>query len=125
MRVKSSSVELMLHPALTNFLIYVDRAYRSWDDELIVTSGSEHSAKHGYTSLHYATPGQAIDVRIWSMVSHNRGSVPSHKEQHIELKRLAKDYCRKYEIPTDWIEVIREATHIHIEYQPKRPAHLN
>ena len=38
MRVKSSSVELMLHPALTNYLICVDRAYRSWDDDCYHTN---------------------------------------------------------------------------------------
>lgn len=125
MRIKSSTVLLILHPMLTGLLPSLDLVYRGWEDELIITSGSEHTARHGYTSLHYATPGQAIDVRIWSLVTHNRGTVPSPEEQFRVLKEAAAEYAIAQGIPTNWIDVVLEDTHIHIEYQPKRPAKFN
>lgn len=125
MRTKSHSVALHLHPMITGLMPALDREYRMWEDELIITSGSEHTARHGYASLHYATPGQAIDVRIWSLATHSRGSVPSPKEQHTALSKVVDKYCLDQSIPRDWIEVILEKSHIHIEYQPKRPHSLN
>jgi hypothetical protein len=118
MRVKDFSVRLELNAILNDFLIWVDAKYREWDDELVVTSGSEHTARHSFTSLHYA--GCAVDVRLWNEIEHGRGKVPSPEEQVAALKIEAATYCSIHKIPPNWIEVILEGTHIHIEYQPKR-----
>lgn len=115
MRIKDSSVEMELHPTLTNFLFDVDAAYVAWGDELVVTSGSEHTTRHGVNSLHYAIPGCAADVRIWE-----RADVPSAAKQLTKLQQVAESYCARHKIPTNWIEVILESDHIHIEFQPKR-----
>lgn len=115
MKVKDNSVQCKFHHILTDFLFWVDDLYRNYGDELIITSGSEDSARHSKTSLHYATPGQAADVRIWQ-----RANVPSPDTQRSDIQHQAKLYCQGNGIPEDWIEVILETTHIHIEYQPKR-----
>ena len=118
MRVKTFSVRLELNSTLNDFLIWVDAKYREWGDELVVTSGSEHTARHSFTSLHYA--GCAVDVRIWNEAEHGRAQVPSPEDQLEALKIEAATYCKIHKIPINWIEVILEGTHIHIEYQPKR-----
>jgi hypothetical protein len=115
MRAKDTSVKFSLHPMLTEFLMQVDLLYRHWGDELIVTSGSEDTAKHSYASLHYATPAQAADVRIWE-----RAQVPESNAQWESIRELATDFLKSQELPADWIDVVLESTHIHIEYQPKR-----
>lgn len=122
MKVKDSSVQLELHPTLTDFLIYADKVYRNWEDELVITSGSEDASKHGFTSLHYAKPGCAVDVRIWDEIHNGRGKVPDAEVQHRVLTKEAALYCETHKMPTNWIEVILEGDHIHIEFQPKRRA---
>ena len=119
MRTKDSSVECYFHPVLTDFLFECDQLYREWSSELTITSGSESSATHSYTSLHYATPGQAADTRCWTLKSPHKEEFTA-KMQHTALQAAAKAYCESRHIPTDWIEVILEFGHIHIEYQPKR-----
>jgi hypothetical protein len=120
MKRKNPSVETSFHPILTSFLFEVDEVYIAWGDEAVITSGSEQTAKHSRTSLHYATPAQAADIRIWSKKLHGRGSVPDPAVQHQRLQLLAKDFCANSGFPNSWVEVILEANHIHIEYQPKR-----
>ncbi len=120
MKRKNSSVELALHPMLTAFLCGVDDLYRSWDSELTITSGSETTARHGYTSLHYATPCQAVDIRIWETAD-----TPEPVSQQGAIEFLAKEFCENNELGADWIDVILESDHIHIEYQPKRPKNLD
>ena len=125
MRLNSSTVVMILHPMLAGLLPNLDLVYRGWEDELVITSGSETTARHSFTSLHYATPGQAIDIRTKSLAKHGRGSVPSPEDQFTALKEAAAAYCIDQNIPTNWIDVILEPDHIHIEYQPKRPAKFN
>jgi len=115
-RTKDKSVQCSFHPVLTGFLFLVDEVYReNWDQEVIITSGSEPIKDHGYTSLHYATPAQAADIRV------NSRGLPGIKSIAGVLLIAAESYCKKINIPKDWIEVISETNHIHIEYQPKRP----
>jgi len=119
---KSSKVAVHFHSMLTSFLFEVDELYRKWGVELVITSGSELTKVHGYTSLHYATPAQAADIRTWDMITHSHGKVPKPHSQKEYLVELAKRFCLREKIPLDWIEIILETDHIHIEYQPKRPA---
>jgi hypothetical protein len=115
MRRKNSSVETEFHPVLTAFLFEVDDLYRSWQSEVVITSGSEESSRHGLTSLHYAKPAQAADIRIWEIKR-----VPTTNIQLDYIRKKADYFCALHDIPYNWIEVILETTHIHIEFQPKR-----
>lgn len=119
MRVKDSSVETKFHPIITAALFCLDDLYRGWEDELVITCGSEHTARHSFTSLHYAIPGKAADIRIWQ-----RKQVPNSKEQLAAIKDVLDVFCVYNKIPTNWLDVVLETTHIHIEFQPKRPTHL-
>jgi len=122
MRTKDNTVETIFHPLLTAFLFEADTLYHYWKDEVVITSGSENNSKvkHLYSSLHYATPGQAADIRSWDKKTHNRGQVPNRFKQTQALKKKAQEFCDKMNIPRNWIDVILEGYHIHIEYQPKR-----
>lgn len=121
MKTGYSKVECIFHPVLTGFLFVVDKMYRKqWRQELVITSGSETTAKHSRTSLHYATPCQAADTRIWET-----GRIPKPEKQQKAIRLEADLYCYSLDIPCDWIEVILESNHMHIEYQPKRPEELN
>lgn len=110
MHRKDSSVETEFHPIITAFLFQLSDLFIGWGYELVITSGSEMETKHSRTSLHYATPAQAVDIR-------NRHLVQLTTAHIIEE---AKEFCIARKIPTSWIEVIEESDHIHIEYQPKR-----
>ena len=123
MRAKDTSVQCEFHPILTAFLFRCDTVYREWDSELTITSGSETGTRHGYTSLHYATPAQAADIRSWA-ISLTAGGLVSAQKQHTALQDEAQKYCISLNIPHDWIEVILESNHIHVEYQPKRLAEV-
>ncbi len=118
MRRKNSTVQCKFHPMLTAFLFKADEYYSNLGSEVTITSGSETITRHGYTSLHYATPCQAADVRSWTVIY---GEVSyTAKMQHKELIQLAIDFCTTENIPADWVEVILESDHHHIEFQPKR-----
>tara|TARA_R110002167_G_scaffold366375_1_gene595559 strand:+ start:20955 stop:21296 length:342 start_codon:yes stop_codon:yes gene_type:complete len=112
MRKKNLSVAMNLHPTLTDFLFYVEVDYQYYDQELVITSGSELTTKHMRTSLHYS--GQAVDIRT------KNGSYDT-TYQAKRLRNVAAVYCREYGIPIDWFDVVAESDHLHLEYQPKRP----
>ncbi len=120
MKTKNDSVECRFHHVITSFLFKVDRLYNFWEDECVITSGSESSANHSYTSFHYADPGQAADIRIWDELANGRGKVPCPREQFEAAKELRDVYCKDRNIPHNWIDIVLESDHIHIEYQPKR-----
>lgn len=121
MRTKDTSVECLFHPALTGFLFGIDQMYRDrWGTELVITSGSEPQARHSYTSLHYATPCQAADTRSWDIEVRSTGQTITAEMQHAAMTDAAILYCQSLGVPVDWMEVILEKDHIHIEYQPKR-----
>lgn len=131
MRRKDDSVECLFHWHLTNFLATrVDEYYRGIGREYVVvktqlageaviTSGSESGTHHGYTSLHYAIPGCAADVRSWDVIDEH-GEITDAVHQCAELNLLAHEYCDFHGLSTNTIEVILEGDHIHIEFQPKR-----
>lgn len=119
MRLKDSSVEMCItEPLFLQFLFEeVDDQYRTWGDELVVTSGSEKTAKHSDTSLHYA--GRAVDGRSWDAETHGRALVPVPATQVAVLKARARDWLADRGLPTNYIDIVLEATHIHYEWQPK------
>lgn len=113
MKRKDDTVETEFHPTLNFFLTWVDEIYGQWGDQAVITSGSEATVKHSRTSLHYS--GCAADIRIWE-----RNRVPDVTKQVARLKELVIEFCRFKAIPTNWIDIVLESDHIHIEYQPKR-----
>ena len=120
MKLKDSSVEMKLHWHLTNFLTTkVDTYYRNLSGEVTITSGSEVSARHGYTSLHYALPCCAADIRNWD-VETLTGAVTGCS-QWVDIKCLAGEYCADQGLGPNDIDVVLEPNHIHIEFQVKRP----
>jgi hypothetical protein len=119
MRRKDSTVETEFHPIITALLFEINEQYVDWGTELIISSGSEPTVKHGMTSLHYAKPARAVDLRNWEI---NR--VPSKELQLIALRNIRDKFCDRLNIPRTWVEVIQESTHNHIEYQPKRQQEL-
>lgn len=118
MRRKTSAVQCEFHPIITAFLFIIDDWFRTLEAEAIITSGSEKEERHGYTSLHYATPAQAVDIRSWNILY--SGISYTAKMQNTVMIQLAADFCIEHNIPADWLEVILESNHHHIEYQPKR-----
>jgi len=120
MRTKDLSVQTIFHPALTAFLFGIDILYRDWGDECEITSGSEPETRHGRTSLHYATPCQAADVSFWRVEVLGI----SREEQWVAIEKAADLYCDSLGVPHNWIDIILEDDHIHIEYQPKRTESL-
>jgi hypothetical protein len=114
MKLKDSSVKADFHPMITKLLFHIAPVYTKLGGELTITSGSEHTAKHGVNSLHYAIPACAFDVRTWTI------GLADAKAQHTLLVTAAKEFCKLEGIPTGWVEVIFESDHIHVEFQPKR-----
>lgn len=80
-------------------LFIADQVYRDFGLEMIMTSGSE--GKHGYGSLHYV--GLGCDVDAVGVTDSQQRDIAAEIK-----KRLGEEY-----------DVVSEATHIHIEYQPK------
>lgn len=123
MKRKDSSVRTNFDPLLSEFLIEVDELYREWGSELTITSGGEHDARHSYTSLHYAEPARAADLRSWPIKTRSGlNEKIDAAEQSEAIKNLAADFCARKAIPADWLEVILEKDHHHVEFQPKRRA---
>jgi len=106
--IKDSSIELnALHPALALALSgTVVPVLKEAGSNTILTSGSEQSARHGVTSLHYS--GCAVDIRIRD----------PYKGVDLFDAKEAVDLLNKH-LSIDF-DVILESDHIHMEYQPKR-----
>ncbi|PHQ81771.1 MAG: hypothetical protein COB66_01480 [Coxiella sp. (in: Bacteria)] len=121
MKRKDTTVETEFHPKLNFFLTWCDDIYRSaWGAELIITSGSEDKARHGFTSLHYAKPCCAADIRSWGLKDRAGRLIATAKDQYNRLRELRDEFCADQNIPSNWIDIILESDHIHIEFQPKR-----
>jgi len=115
MKLKDQTVEMAItEPKFMVYLFALDAAYRQYDTELIVTSGSELSARHSRTSLHYS--GRAVDTRTWTIERYNLDA----KSQHRIALNIKGIYLAAIGLPDDTIDVILEKTHIHHEWQPKR-----
>lgn len=67
------------------------------------TSGPERESKHSFSSLHYN--GCAVDVRTRYFTDDEKYALGDMLRQRL----------------TDEFDVVVESTHIHVEYQPKRP----
>ena len=101
MRLKKNVNPIGIQAELLLALIIAERVYDEHGTELVITSLND--SYHSWTSLHYN--GCAADLRV-------RDFPPSVKHADVaeQIKsRLTKDY-----------DVIAEANHIHIEWQPRR-----
>ena len=115
MRVKDKSVQCNFAPLLTRLLVeVVDRYYRGYGDELVITSGGEWSARHKHGSFHYQDPALAADIRTWDQ-DMGRGTVPPPKAQYYELTALIASFCTENGLPSSCFDDVLERTHIHIE----------
>ncbi len=115
MELKDDSVQCSFHHILTEFLFGLDIEYkRRYKIQLRLTCGSEPEVRHGYASLHYATPCQAVDIGF--LVT----DIPAPTVQHKFVREIADLYCMSLNVPANWFDIVLESNHIHIEYQPKR-----
>jgi hypothetical protein len=101
MRLKSDVRLHGIRPEVVFALIVSEQVYRDYGTELVVTSVID--GQHTPGSLHYA--GCAADLRTRDL--------PEGKAPHVRFQiaeRLGADF-----------DVALEATHIHLEFQPKKP----
>ena len=114
MRLKDRTVEMRItEPLFLGYLFKLDDAYRDYDSELIITSGSEVTTKHSRTSLHYA--GRAVDTRTWAIERYDLNA-----SAQFEIACVTRDiYLNSLGLPTDTIDIVLEDTHMHHEWQPK------
>lgn len=101
MRLKNNNINLAgISPALVLALFICDEVYKKHGKDLVITSVNDSA--HSMTSLHYA--GAAADLRTSYFID--------DVDQIVQAEIRAK-------LNADF-DVILEADHIHIEYQPRR-----
>lgn len=113
MRRKSDDIRCAFCPELAHFLTLASELYRKHGADLVITSGSEETARHSFTSLHYA--GRAVDTRTWAMAD-----IYTPSDHQKILNQAADTTAVDLNFPRNWLEVLIEGTHAHTEYQPKR-----
>jgi hypothetical protein len=93
-----------LHPALEGALTDVKQLFNQHNSPCVITSAwdGEHSVK----TLHHK--GRAVDLRIWHLA-----------DPELFAERLQEILDRRYGPVFD---CVLEPDHIHLEYDPKRPA---
>lgn len=102
MRLKDSSVNVIgLRPEMLLAIMICKEVYAEERTELVITSIND--GVHSLTSLHYS--GCAIDLRTRNFKSKAHAKNVADKIND----RLTIDY-----------DVVAEADHIHLEYQPRR-----
>lgn len=102
MRLKKGVDPIALRPEMLLALIVADRVYQKHGQELVITSLND--SRHGPTSLHYA--GQAADLRTRVFAD-------------VLVPVVAQDIREALGNNPDY-DIVVEANHIHMEYQPKR-----
>lgn len=103
MNLKNCVSATGLRPELLLAILIAERVYQKHGHTLTVTSLLD--GRHSKTSLHYA--GQAADFRTTA------ANIPNSTIDAIVTdlrKALTVDY-----------DVVKEADHIHLEFQPRRP----
>lgn len=99
MNLKTGVTLVGIRPELMVGLIIANEVYRSHGVDMVITSIMD--GVHSKTSLHYS--GQAADLRI-----KNLGNVDRYDIAEEIKDRVGIDF-----------DVIVEATHIHLEFQPR------
>lgn len=101
MQLKDSVIPTSLKPETLLAIIIVAEVYKLYGHTLTITSIAD--GKHSRQSLHYV--GYAFDCRTKMLGGDEVYDIAEEIRQ-----RLTTDY-----------DVVVEDTHLHIEYQPKRP----
>ena len=101
MNLKSGVIPTGTAPELIIAMMIVNEVYKAHGHSLTITSIAD--GRHSKTSLHYI--GHAFDCRTRMLKSD-------------EIYEIVKDISSR--LTTDY-DVVVEDTHLHIEYQPKRP----
>ncbi len=101
-RIKPGVSVRGLRPELVLALVVAKQVFAPRQVECVITSGTD--GKHSHGSLHYV--GQALDFRTRELTLEQQDRVKQELQE-----RLGAEY-----------DVVLEATHIHIEFQPKGPA---
>jgi len=99
MRFKQGVKVNGIKPEMTIAMVVCDGIYKSFGQELVITSVTD--SVHSVGSLHYV--GYSFDARIRDFLSSDLEHI--HKSIKANL--------------TDEFDVVLEATHFHIEFQPK------
>jgi len=102
MKLKKGVNPLRLQPEMVLALMVAENVWFDNGQELVVTSLND--SEHSRQSLHYS--GNAADLRIRYFAPNQHGSI---EQQLRDALGNNPDY-----------DIVLEATHIHIEYQPKR-----
>lgn len=102
MQLKPGVSLLGMQPQLVLACMVANQIYMAQSAEMVITSVTD--SKHGTGSLHYQ--GQALDLRINNLLD--------PEQVHTKIKEaLGAEF-----------DVVLEADHIHIEWQPKRGVNL-
>lgn len=108
MKLKPGVNPFGLRPELLLALIVADDVWAECGFDLTVTSLND--GHHGQASLHYS--GAGADLRTWESADGTQWSE--------QLKRDVAERLRDALGNNPDYDVVVEATHIHIEHQPKR-----
>lgn len=101
MDLKDNVIPNGLKPEALLGMMICNEVYKSFGRTLTITSICD--GKHSTQSLHYT--GYAFDCRTRTLTEDEKLEIADEIRS-----RLVRDY-----------DVILEDTHIHVEYQPKRP----
>lgn len=99
MQIKTGVKLNGVKPEIILAIIVIETIYSKWGKELVITEAT--GGKHGRASLHYV--GLAIDIRT---------NYFTDEEKELVARDLREALGENY-------DVIVEASHIHIEFQPK------
>ena len=100
MKIKPGVTMAGLSPRMRIVLIYAEKIWKTYDEELVVTSALD--GEHSAGSLHYY--GYALDLRTRYFTPEAAAAVA--RELSDELTRIDLDF-----------RVIKEKTHIHVQHQ--------
>lgn len=101
MKIKDGVQMAGLQPIMRNVLIQANRIWQELGQELVVTSALD--GEHSASSLHYF--GYALDFRVRYFTQKEQWQAWQRLADRLES--LSKDYA-----------VVKEPTHIHVEYRP-------
>ena len=106
MKLKQGVVSRGMSPEILLAVMVANEAYARHGFELVITSIAD--GRHSLKSKHYR--GDAVDLRTKHLTGGYKG--PMARQIASEIKAdLGEHY-----------DVILEDTHIHVEYDPRRPA---
>ena len=101
MRIKQGVVLTGLRTEMLVGLMAVQEIFRKYGEEVVITSVMDGT--HSATSLHYA--GQAVDLRTRNLSNADVMEIVAELKGDLGIH----------------FDVVAESTHLHLEYQPRKP----